>query len=56
MVETEWSRWLLYAAGWFLLILGGRAWARQLGKPIPLAYLLLVGLLIVLQLYSELAF
>ncbi len=56
MVESDWSRWLLYGAGWFLLLLGGRAWSRQQGKPIPLAYLLIIGILIVLQLYSELGF
>lgn len=56
MLEADWSRWLLYGAGWFLLLLGGRVWARQQGKPIPMAYLLLVGILIVLQLYSEFGF
>ena len=56
MLEADWSRWALYGAGWFLLFLGGRAWARQQGKPIPTAYLLLIGILIVLQLYSELGF
>ncbi len=56
MVDSDWSRWALYGAGWFLLFLGGRSWARQHGRPIPMAYLLLIGILIVLQLYSELAF
>lgn len=56
MVETDWSRWLLYGAGWFLLLLGGRVWSRKQGKPIPLAYLLIVGILIVLQLYAEVGF
>jgi hypothetical protein len=56
MVDSDWSRWALYGAGWFLLFLGGREWARRHGKPIPMAYLLLIGILIVLQLYSELAF
>lgn len=56
MVGSDWSRWLLYGAGWFLLLLGGRVWSRRRGQPIPLPYLLLVGILIVLQLYSELGF
>lgn len=56
MVEIDGSRAALYGAAWFLLLLGGREWSRQRGKPIPMAYLILFGLLIVLQLYSELGF
>jgi hypothetical protein len=56
MVEIDWSRAALYGSGWLLLLLGGREWSRQRGKPIPVAYLILVGILIVLQLYSELGF
>lgn len=56
MVESDWSRAALYGSVWLLLLLGGREFARQRGKPIPMAYLLLVGILIVLQLYSEIGF
>lgn len=56
MVERDWSRAALYGSVWLLLLLGGREYRRQRGKPIPMAYLLLVGILFVLQLYSELGF
>lgn len=56
MVEADWSRWALYGSGWLLLFLGGREWSRRRGKPIPPAYLLLVAILIILQLYAELSF
>ena len=56
MVEADLSRWALYGSSWLLLILGGWEWSRRQGKPIPPAYLILVGILIVLQLYSEIGF
>lgn len=52
-MESDWTRWALYGSGWLLLLLGGREWSRRQGKPIPPAYLILVGILIVLQLYAE---
>lgn len=56
MVEADWIRWAFYGSGWLLLFLGGREWSRRQGKPIPPAYLILVAVLIILQLYAELSF
>ncbi|GEM_PF-4996004 len=56
MLETTWIRWAFYGATWLLMLVGGREWVRKRGKPIPMAYLLLIGILIVLQLYSEIGF
>lgn len=54
MTFPAWVRYLVYAAEAAALYLAWRQYNRQRpDKPLPQSYLLIVGILLVLQLYGE---